>query len=209
MNSFFFPFFLQLSGNVTFTPSTSTYWNWVIIVQFVPKRLESTIIDNYALPFLLAIHKIWFQLLYTWTIPNTKSLLDFFPKFLYIFHVRYGWSKYGFNGVKQPWDKHWINGPPIFKFWWIVVQLFDGSIHESIYLFGLQNSMHSTRPFIIVITFQLNLGNYISWIIVGSQCIGGQHFSVRVGLSITSFLPITNHDDVCLAHKGSDTMKKL
>ena len=153
MNSFFFPLLLQLSGNVTFTPSTSTYWNWVIIVQSVPKRLDSTIIDNYVLPFLLAIHNIWFQLLYTWTIPNRKSLLDCFPKFLYVFHVRYGWSKCRLNGVKHPWDKHWIDGPPIFKFRWIVVWLFDGAIHESIFLFGSQSSTHNTRPFIIVLTF--------------------------------------------------------
>ena len=160
-------------------------------------------------PSCLQFTRFDFQLLYTWTIPNRKSLFDFFPKFLYVFHVRYGWSKCGFNGVKHPWDKHWINGPPIFKFWWIVVWLFDGSIHESIFLFGLQSSTHNTRPFIIVLIFQLNLGNYITWIIVGSQCIGGRYFSVRVGLSIISFLSITSHDDVCLAHNGFDTMKKL
>ena len=117
-----------------------------------------------ACPFCLQFSKS--QLLHPWSIANWKYLTDIIPQIFHDLHVWDGWSKSGFNGIKHPRNQHWINRPPIFDFRCILSWLFDRSINKSIFLLGKKWSPHSPCPFIIILSSQLNLSNYITRIVI-------------------------------------------
>jgi len=111
-------------------------------------------------------------LLNSWAIRDREPFLNVLPQLFHILLLWNGRTQIRFYCVHHPWHQHGLHYPPIFKvgrpFFW----LFNGSFHESPFASCAERCLYASRPFVIILPFQLNPSNQASWIMIRIHITG-------------------------------------
>ena len=160
---------------------------------------ELAIIIDDTHPLLLALSDFWFDLLNLWAIDHWESISYIIPQVLCNLDMWDCWAESRLNVVSYPRHQERIDSPPILDVYWVIYRFCNCPVDEAKFFPCSQSCAHRPRPFIIIFSFQLHLGDWKAWIVKTSNV------TRRYGLllqksSLSPFLSLmVNRLCLCLA----------